>query len=481
MKFLSTVLFILLLFCNSVLSQQSTGRKFNAYSGTLVFSAEGGITMGYTDYKDFEYDYLGRTSLEYFFPTNSNGSFGLRIFSGVGFLAGKDSRWTLNYFRTKLQYIGGGATFALSLNDDVFPYSSVGVSYLWFSPKAMDDRNPSNVLTGNYKGNEVNFHGELGVRIMLASNLSFNLSGGAQVSPHDNLDNINVGGKTDLFFVGAAGFSFSFFTKQDSDGDGIDDGKDVCPNTPGGIKVDELGCPLDGDFDGVPDYLDKCSGTPKNVKVDNYGCPLNSDGDNVPDYLDLCTNTPAGVVVDEFGCPVDEDADGVADYLDECPGTAANIPVDKKGCPLDSDLDGVPDYVDLCPDTQPGEKVDQNGCVIVELKQMILSAGTNFAYNSTELLSSAYRELDKMVEVMKQNQGTNWRIEGHTDSKGKVEVNKRISLLRAQSVYNYFVSRGIDGRRLQVVERGEEFPVADNSTEEGRAENRRVVIIRIDK
>ena len=471
---------MLFLFCNSILPQQISGRRFNAYSGTLVFTAEGGVTFGYTDYKGLEYDNLGKASLEYFFPTSSSGSFGLKIFSGIGFLSGKDSRWALNYFRTKLNYIGGGGTFALSIDDAAFLYSSVGASYLWFRPKAMDDRNPSNVLTGDYRGYEVNFNGELGVRIMLANNLSFNLSGGVHFSPNDNLDNIIVGGKTDLFFVGAAGFSFSFFTKEDSDGDGVDDGVDVCPNTPVGIQVNDFGCPLDDDFDGIPNYLDRCSGTPKNVAVDNFGCPLNSDGDNVPDYLDLCTNTPTGVVVDEFGCPVDGDADGVADYLDECPGTAADIPVDKKGCPLDSDSDGVPDYIDLCPETKPGEKVDQNGCVIVEVKQMVLSAGTNFAYGKTELLPSAFPELDKMIETMKQNPETNWRIEGHTDSKGSVEVNKKISQQRAQAVYNYFVSRGIDGRRLQAVGLGKEFPIADNSTEEGRAQNRRVVIIRIE-
>jgi outer membrane protein OmpA-like peptidoglycan-associated protein len=476
----STVLIILLFFCNSALSQQSGGRKFNAYSGTLVFTAEGGLTLGFTDYKKFEPDYLGKASLEYFFPTNSIGSFGLKIFSGTGFIAGKDERWELNYFQTKISYAGGGATFALSLDDAVFLYSSAGVSYAWYKPKAMNDRNVSSVLTGNYKGKEANFHGELGARIMLANDLSFNISGALQVSPNDNLDNVVVGKRADLFFVGAAGFSFSFFTKEDSDGDGIDDGKDLCPNTPSGVQVDEFGCPLDDDFDGVPNYIDKCSGTPRNVKVDKHGCPLNSDGDDVPDYLDLCTNTPVGVVVDEFGCPVDEDADGVPDYLDECPGTAADVPVDKKGCPLDSDSDGVPDYIDECPGTPAGEKVDQKGCVIVEVKEMILSAGTNFASGKTELLPSAYSELDKMVEVMKENPETTWRIEGHTDSKGSNEINKKISQQRAQSVYDYFVAKGIDGRRFRVVGMGEDFPIADNTTEEGRAQNRRVVIIRTD-
>lgn len=60
----------------------------------------------------------------------------------------------------------------------------------------------------------------------------------------------------------------------------------------------------DSDGDGVPDHLDECPDTPPGVRVDARGCPLDSDGDGVPDYLDECPGTPAGVQVDERGCPV---------------------------------------------------------------------------------------------------------------------------------------------------------------------------------
>jgi outer membrane protein OmpA-like peptidoglycan-associated protein len=60
--------------------------------------------------------------------------------------------------------------------------------------------------------------------------------------------------------------------------------------------------------------------------------PLDSDGDGVPDSLDKCPNTPAGVAVDENGCPPDSDADGVADYMDECPDTPREAPVNSVGC-----------------------------------------------------------------------------------------------------------------------------------------------------
>jgi OOP family OmpA-OmpF porin len=60
----------------------------------------------------------------------------------------------------------------------------------------------------------------------------------------------------------------------DSDGDGVPDSIDRCPNTPHGVTVDAAGCPLDSDHDGVPDYLDECPGTPTGLKVDANGCEV---------------------------------------------------------------------------------------------------------------------------------------------------------------------------------------------------------------
>lgn len=65
----------------------------------------------------------------------------------------------------------------------------------------------------------------------------------------------------------------------DSDGDGVPDDADLCPNTPRGVKVDSKGCPVDSDGDGVPDAIDKCPGTPKGVRVDSSGCPKGDTGE----------------------------------------------------------------------------------------------------------------------------------------------------------------------------------------------------------
>lgn len=89
---------------------------------------------------------------------------------------------------------------------------------------------------------------------------------------------------------------------------------------------------------------------------------VDSDGDGVSDNKDACPETPKGVTVDIKGCPLDSDTDGVYDYKDQCPGTSIGVEVNSDGCPLDSDTDGVYDYADQCPDTPVSFKVDAKGC-----------------------------------------------------------------------------------------------------------------------
>lgn len=62
--------------------------------------------------------------------------------------------------------------------------------------------------------------------------------------------------------------------ETDSDGDGVSDSRDDCPDTPAGVRVNSRGCPLDSDRDGVVDYRDACPNTPRGVDVDGRGCPL---------------------------------------------------------------------------------------------------------------------------------------------------------------------------------------------------------------
>ena len=489
MKFTFTFLLIALLLSSANYSQTAKTQRYNPFSGTIVFSVEGGTTLASTDYSGLGVDYLGRLSIEYFFPAWTKSGFGLRAFGSAGFLKGSDSNLDPQDFRTNLTSIGAGFIFDLSINDVAFPYLFAGIASLSFNPKGEGGVKLPNNEAGAYKTSEVNYLGELGIRFPVTDNLSLNLSGGVQISPNDWLDDQAKGVSNDMFFTAMGGISYSFLTEFDSDGDGVVDSKDMCPDTPAGIKVDEFGCPIDSDRDGVPDYFDECPGTPQGAPIDKKGCPLDSDGDGVPDYTDLCPDTSPGVTVDEYGCPFDSDGDGVPDYLDQCPNTPYEVEVDKYGCPVDEDLDGVPDYLDQCPGTLPGVQVDEKGCELViappapevNLNQLVLSSETSFEFNSAQLKPAAFPELDKLLQQMKKYPMSRWKIEGHTDNVGSEDGNIKMSKLRAESVLNYFVSRGIPQGRFEVVGLGSRQPVADNATPEGKAKNRRVEIKRIDK
>jgi len=292
----------------------------------------------------------------------------------------------------------------------------------------------------------------------------------------------------------------------DSDKDGILDGLDKCPNTPKGIKVDKQGCPIDSDKDGVVDYKDKCPNTPQYKEVDKFGCVLDDDNDGVPNYEDLCADTPFGVKVDNVGCPIDSDKDKVADYKDKCPNTPKGIDVDLNGCPFDSDKDGVYNELDKCPNTPKGVKVDKQGCPIdsdkdgvVDYKDkcphtpksmkvnfegcpVIAEYRFNFNYNSSVIDKKYYSQIKELASIMKNNKLLKIEIQGYTDNKGTEKYNKELSLRRAKALKAILIYKfRIKPSRISVKGFGESHPVADNSTEEGRAQNRRIVVVQLKK
>jgi OOP family OmpA-OmpF porin len=245
-----------------------------------------------------------------------------------------------------------------------------------------------------------------------------------------------------------------------------------------GRKAEQISPPpLDSDGDGVNDAADKCPDTPTGVKVDRSGCPLDSDGDGVYDYLDQCPDTPAGVSVDRQGCPIDSDGDGVYDYLDNCPDTPAGAPVDSSGCPLDSDGDGVYDYRDQCPGTPRGIQVDAVGCPVAIKEKVAIELKVEFDFDSANVRSIYDEHIRKVANFLAAYPDTIAVIEGHTDSKGSEAYNLKLSQRRAESVVRNLIGRGMDASRLKAIGYGESRPVADNSTDEGRQRNRRVVAV----
>jgi outer membrane protein OmpA-like peptidoglycan-associated protein len=285
---------------------------------------------------------------------------------------------------------------------------------------------------------------------------------------------------------------------QDADQDGIRDAQDRCPNDPEDLDgfEDEDGCPdNDNDRDGVTDLKDKCPNSAEDLDgfEDEDGCPdYDNDKDLVSDTIDQCPQVPEDIdgFEDKDGCPeVDNDGDGIPDTSDHCP----MMPEDKDnfqdndGCPdTDNDMDYVPDSIDRCPDV-PGD-ADNGGCpkekVKAKAKEIqrgrVILRGVNFMFGSAVLAGDSYAILDRVYESLVEWPEIKIEIAGHTDSVGNGIANKLLSRKRAESVRDYLISRGILPERLIAEGRGEDEPIADNATAEGRAMNRRVEMHRID-
>ena len=84
--------------------------------------------------------------------------------------------------------------------------------------------------------------------------------------------------------------------------------------------------------------------------------------------------------------------------------------------------------------------------------------------------------LDQFAQGLAQQPGTEVRIIGHTDNVGSDALNNTLSVNRASSARDYLVGRGVSASRIAIDGRGERGPIADNSTEAGRARNRRIEI-----
>ena len=257
----------------------------------------------------------------------------------------------------------------------------------------------------------------------------------------------------------------------DGDGDGVVDRLDKCPTTPAGRSVNAEGCELDGDGDGVVDALDKCPTTPAGRSVNAEGCELDGDGDGVVDALDKCPTTPAGRSVNAEGCELDGDGDGVVDALDKCPTTPAGRSVNAEGCELDGDGDGVLDSADQCPTTPAGDRVDSKGC---SLPTVLNLKGVNFDNNKDTLRPDAAAILDDAVATLKRYPALKVEIAGHTDSANSDAYNLDLSQRRAKAVLDYFVGHGVEADRLSAKGYGEAEPIADNASADGRFKNRRV-------
>ncbi len=361
------------------------------------------------------------------------------------------------------------------------PYLNLGTGiYSWY----VQDENNKNVHIYDLKGKRLRLRDQqltfmVGAGFEYMVNDYFSIGAGGRfhylstVFSQMDEDLKDTLGLPEGLVEGFAGITLYYPVSKDSDGDGVPDKLDECPDTPLGCLVDERGCPIDSDGDGVCDGLDQCPNTPRGCKVDINGCPIDSDKDGVCDGLDRCPDTPAGVRVNSRGCP-DTDGDGVYDDEDKCPDTPKGCKVDEDGCPIDSDGDRVCDGLDRCPETPRGMEVDTSGCALVKALEEI-KLQVNFGLNEAILDDATMQKLNEVYAILMDHPEIRVEIAGYCDNTGTDAINDPLSKRRAEAVRDYLIiEKGIAPDRLTAEGYGSKQPIADNATPEGRAKNRRV-------
>ena len=282
---------------------------------------------------------------------------------------------------------------------------------------------------------------------------------------------------------------------NDRDHDSIVDDFDACPDVRGVADEDPKhnGCPreLDRDHDGILDAVDACPDVKGVADEDpkKNGCPpeLDRDHDGILDAVDACPDVKG--VADEDpkknGCPPerDRDHDGILDDVDACPDVKGVADPDpkKNGCPLpvDTDKDGIIDEEDACP-TEKGprnEDPTKNGCPVVHVtnSEIVILEQVQFDTNQATIKKVSDDLLDQVAAVLtSHDEITRVEVQGHTDSRGAAAHNKQLSQARAQAVVKALVKRGVAKERLTAKGYGQDVPIAENDTEDGRQKNRRV-------
>lgn len=403
-----------------------------------------GLGLGAGAYYGNTYEGTG-IATELYLSRYLSPSFDLMLLNNLGMGNNKVSS-TMDYATTflNLRYkLNNGYIF--KENSSVQPYLYGGPGYMW-----------DNQEEG------LNWDAGLGFKFPLSPSVSLFAEAGFVEGWAD--DDTQTHPNTESFWKGVGGIEINFGKAKDSDGDGVPDRKDDCPNTPQGVAVDENGCPVDTDGDGVPDYKDDCPTEAGEIALN--GCP-DRDGDDVADKDDDCPDTPG--LKELAGCP-DSDGDGVADKDDDCPDTPKGYKVDKNGCPYDRDGDGIVDEEDDCP-TEAGP-AENNGCPIVAPDFSAIL----FDFDKSSLKADAKAGLDVVIDAMKEHKSLSVELYGHADEIGTEEYNMDLSERRANAARSYLMEKGIAANRIiKVVPLGKSQPVAPN-TREGRAKNRRVEI-----
>ena len=257
---------------------------------------------------------------------------------------------------------------------------------------------------------------------------------------------------------------YRFCKPKDSDGDGVLDKDDKCPDVPGTVEND--GCP----DESVAENEDEKDNENSNDR----------DRDGISDDLDKCPDVAGSLA--NSGCPIDDrDKDGIVDNMDKCPDLAG--PLETGGCPgEDTDKDGVVDAIDECPN-EPGPLYLQ-GCPPVASASVVTNSireakniairNVYFDLDKDNIKQQYFADLDILAEYLVSNPNWKVRATGHTDERASKEYNDALSKRRVESVMFYLINRGANRNQIVAEYYGEGVPTETGKTEANYQLNRRV-------
>jgi outer membrane protein OmpA-like peptidoglycan-associated protein len=398
--------------------------------------------------------------------------FGVSKYVGDGFCFGIQG--SVNKIDKFANWEGPGHTDVKITNPgDLMYYAADGIiKYSFMNMIKSKVIDPSLHVGGGYTFFGDNSYGTLnggaGLTLWFTNMVGLSLTTTYKHSFEDRNIGTTVAPDSPIHFQHTAGLIFKFGGK-DTDGDGIYDKRDACPEV-AGLKQFK-GCP-DTDGDGIVDGSDDCPEVAGLAALN--GCP-DADSDGIADKDDACPDV-AGLAALK-GCP-DTDGDGIADLSDKCPKVKG--PKENAGCPWpDTDGDSVLDKDDKCP-TVKGT-VANNGCPEVtaeELDNLKIQARSVYfnSGKSTLKVDRVSASLDLISDILKGYPTAKFSVEGHTDSDGSDAYNQKLSEERANVVKKALVERGVNDDDIEAIGFGETAPIATNKTAKGKAENRRTEV-----
>ncbi|MGH1362968.1 MAG: OmpA family protein [Calditrichia bacterium] len=357
-----------------------------------------------------------------------------------------------------------------------------------------------------------------GFQLKITDIVSLDLSGGYHLTNSDALNQNASSDGNDGWFSGMGGLTFTLSSNQDpdadgllnkeekklgtdrenydTDGDGLSDGEEVTQHNSDPLKADtdddgladgeEVGTyntdpnNADSDGDGLDDMSEALKHNTNPLKKDSDGDRL-SDKDEIevsktdPNKNDTDSDgLDDGSELSEYktdALKADTDDDGLND--------GKEVKVNKTN-PLvaDTDAGSVNDGAEVARGTNPLNADDDVVLEVTNVGARIVLDGIVFASGKSAITSTSEAILEQAYQTLVAYPDMEVEIHGFTDSQGGARSNQRLSQRRADSVRAWLLRKGVVGNRVKAVGFGEDSPIADNKTAEGRAQNRRIEFVR---